>query len=123
MQNPKKLIDAKKNLILLLNLIIDTNFIYKQKDIVNILIGNTNALLNSHNISSNINFGSGKSEDEVYWRSLIWHARVECYISKKIESFGSIKVTEKGDSFLLKPVDFLISVNNEFNDTKQTKNL
>ena len=123
MQNPKKLIDAKKNLILLLNLIIDTKFIYKQKDIVNILIGNTNALLNSHNISSNINFGSGKSEDEVYWRSLIWHARVECYISKKIESFGSIKVTEKGESFLLKPVEFLISVNNEFNDTKQTKNL
>ena len=123
MQNPKKLIDAKKNLILLLNLIIDTKFIYKQKDIVNILIGNTNALLNSHNISSNINFGSGKSEDEVYWRSLIWHARVECYISKKIESLGSIKVTEKGDSFLLKPVDFLISVNNEFDDTKQTKNL
>ena len=80
-------------------------------------------MLNSHNISSNINFGSGKSEDEVYWRSLIWHARVECYISKKIESFGSIKVTEKGESFLLKPVEFLISVNNEFNDTKQTKNL
>ena len=103
MQNPKKSIDASEDLVSVLKLLIDTKFIYKQKDIVSILIGQSNALLNSHNITSNSNFGIGKSKDASYWRSLIWHARVESYMNKNIENYGSISITELGHSFLENP--------------------
>ena len=62
----------------------------KEKDLVNILTGQSNALLNSHNMISNINFGIGKSKDNMYWNGLIWHARVESYIIKNDENYGSI---------------------------------
>ena len=129
MKNPKELVDAKEDLVTLLKLIIDTKFIYKQKDLVSILIGESNALLNSHNISSNKYFGIGKLKDNFYWRSLIWQALAESYISKTIEDFGSIKVTKLGYDFLEKPIKFTIflktnEVNgNEKNIGKKADNL
>ena len=50
MQNPKPKIDVKENLINLLTIISETKGIYKQKDLVSILLGKNNALLTSHNI-------------------------------------------------------------------------
>ncbi len=123
MQNPKKSIDASEDLVSVLKLLIDTKFIYKQKDIVSILIGQSNALLNSHNITSNSNFGIGKSKDASYWRSLIWHARVESYMNKNIENYGSIGITELGHSFLENPDKFVIYYDRDFKDLNQTTNV
>ena len=67
MQNPKNKINVKEQLVLILNLILETKSIYKQKDIVNILIGKNSALLVSHNINDNKYFGSGKSNNEYFW--------------------------------------------------------
>ena len=123
MQNPKKSIDASVDLESVLKLLIDTKFIYKQKDIVSILIGQSNALLNSHNIISNSNFGIGKLKDASYWRSLIWHARVESYVNKNIENYGSIGITELGYSFLENPVKFEIYYDRDFKDSNQITNV
>ena len=108
MQNPKNKINVKDQLVLILNLILETKSIYKQKDIVNILIGKNSALLVSHNINDNKYFGSGKSNKEYFWNGLLWYLRVENMISKKIENFGSLSITEKGLEYLNKPTELSI---------------
>jgi len=108
MQKPKNKINVKEQLVLILNLILETKSIYKQKDIVNILIGKNSALLVSHNINDNKYFGSGKSNNEYFWNGLLWYLRVENMISKKIENFGSLSVTEKGLEYLNNPTELLI---------------
>ena len=123
MRNPKKLLDSKNDLIILIKLLIDTKFIYKQKDLVNILTGQSNALLNSHKMISNINFGIGKSKDNMYWNGLIWHARVESYIIKNVENYGSISVSELGYNFLEKPTKFFIYENNDISQENQKNNI
>ena len=109
MQKPKNKINVKEQLVLILNLILETKSIYKQKDIVNILIGKNSALLVSHNINDNKHFGSGKSNDEYFWNGLLWYLRVENMLSKKIENFGSLSITEKGLEYLNNPTELLIS--------------
>ena len=109
MQKPKNKINAKEQLVLILNLILETKSIYKQKDIVNILIGKNSALLVSHNINDNKYFGSGKSNNEYFWNGLLWYLRVENMILKKIENFGSLSITEKGLEYLNNPTELLIS--------------
>ena len=109
MQKPKNKINVKEQLILILNLILKTKSIYKQKDIVNILIGKNSALLVSHNINDNKYFGSGKSNNEYFWNGLLWYLRVENMILKKIENFGSLSITEKGLEYLNNPTELLIS--------------
>mgnify|MGYP001237137768 FL=1 len=108
MQKPKNKINVKEQLVLILNLILETKSIYKQKDIVNILIGKNSALLVSHNINDNKYFGSGKSNNEYFWNGLLWYLRVENMILKKIENFGSLSITEKGLKYLNNPTELLI---------------
>ena len=108
MQNPKNKINVKEQLVLILNLILETKSIYKQKDIVNILIGKNSALLVSHNINDNKYYGSGKSNNEYFWNGILWYLRVENMISKKVENFGSLSITEKGLEYLNKPTELSI---------------
>ncbi len=111
MQDSKPKINVKENLIKVLKIISKTKSIYKQKDIVSILIGKNNALLNSHNITEHNFFGIGKSKDEQFWNGLLWFLRAENMVLKKVENFGSLTLTEKGLEYLNNPVDLLIPVN------------
>ena len=123
MRNPKQKLNVKKAVIIVLNVISKTKFIYKQKDIINILIGANNALLNSHNILSSEFFGIGKENDKNFWNSLIWHLRVEGFILKKIDSFGILSLTKKGENFITNPTDILISIPETKEDVKEEKNI
>ena len=123
MQNPKNKIDVKQELLSVIKLIIETKSIYKQKDIVDILIGDSNALLSSHKINESKFFGIGKSEDKDFWNSVIWFARVENMISKKIESFGSLIVTEKGLKYLDNPIDIMMPLVSEQTESNKSNDL
>ena len=123
MRDPKQKLNVKKAVIIVLNIISKTKFIYKQKDIINILIGANNALLNSHNILSSEFFGIGKENDKNFWNSLIWHLRVEGFILKKIDSFGILSLTTKGENFISNPTDILISIPETKEDVKEEKNI
>ena len=111
MQNPKPKIDVKENLISLLTIISETKGIYKQKDLVSILLGKNNALLSSHNIADNKYFGSGQSKNEQFWNGLLWCLRAEGMVLKKVENFGSLVITEKGLKYLKNPKELLIPIN------------
>ena len=123
MRDPKQKLNVKKAVTIVLNIISKTKFIYKQKDIINILIGANNALLNSHNILSSEFFGIGKENDKNFWNSLIWHLRVEGFILKKIDSFGILSLTKKGENFISNPTDILISIPETKEDVKEEKNI
>ena len=123
MRDPKQKLNVKKAVIIVLNIISKTKFIYKQKDIINILIGANNALLNSHNILSSEFFGIGKENDKNFWNSLIWHLRVEGFILKKIDSFGILSLTKEGENFISNPTDIFISIPETKEDVKEEKNI
>ena len=118
MQNPKPKIDVKENLINVLTIISETKGIYKQKDLVSILLGKNNALLASHNIVDNKYFGSGKSKNEQFWNGLLWYLRAEGMVHKKVENFGSLAINEKGLKYLKNPKELLIPIN-ENNSAKE----
>ncbi len=111
MQNPKPKIDVKENLIKLLTIISETKGIYKQKDLVGILLGKNNALLTSHKIVDYKYFGSGKSKNEQFWNCLLWCLRAEGMVLKKVENFGSLAISEKGLKYLKNPKELLIPIN------------
>ena len=119
MQNPKPKIDVKENLINLLTIISETKGIYKQKDLVSILLGKNKALLTSHNIVDNKYFGSGQSKNEQFWNGLLWYLRAEGMVLKKVENFGSLTITEKGLKYLKNPKELLIPINENNSATEK----
>ncbi|MBT8252877.1 MAG: ATP-dependent DNA helicase, partial [Bacteroidia bacterium] len=70
-KNPKKQVQAKKEVIILLEVIKATNGKYKAKDLVNVIVGKPNALIISHKTNEQAVFGRGKEHDDAYWMALI----------------------------------------------------
>lgn len=108
-RNPKPKHEAKEQVILLLEVIRDTNEHYKAKDLVMTLVGKANAMLKSHKTHQQEFFGKGKDKSEIYWMSLIRQLMVAGYIRKEIEQYGVFKLTDLGREFIKKPSSFMMT--------------
>tara|TARA_B100001250_G_scaffold414135_1_gene450858 strand:- start:3741 stop:5930 length:2190 start_codon:yes stop_codon:yes gene_type:complete len=121
---PKEKIESKEELIVLLNTVIETNQKYKFKEIIKILLGETNALIISHKTQEKDIFGKGKldGKDKSYWKSLVRQSIVFGFLKKDIEDYGLIKTTSKGKDFIKKPLSFLISKDQNFDQNLDISN-
>ena len=108
-RNPKTKTEAKDEVTLLLKTIKDTNELYKSKEIVNTLIGKSNALIKSHKTDAHELFGKGKDKDASFWMALLRQVLVAGYLKKDIESYGVVKLTKRGKDYLNNPQSFMMS--------------
>ena len=97
---PKDKIDATKELHLLLNIIKNTNQKLKTKEIVKIVVGETNSIINSYDLQKTSYFGEGSNKSKSFWNSLVCQASISGFIKKNIENYGIIKLTDKGTEYL-----------------------
>lgn len=117
-RNPKVKIEAKDQVVKLLEVVRDTKHIYKSKEVVFTLIGRVNAVIKAHRTDSQTFFGSGSDHDEKYWMALLRQVLVAGLLSKDIETYGVVKITKKGLDFIKKPVSFMMSEDHEYNETE-----
>ena len=115
-RNPKKKVEAQDQVQLLLKVIRDTKEQFKSKEIIFALLGKVNAIIKAHKIDANPLFGKGEAFDERYWMALIRQVLVDGLIKKDIESYGVLKVTEKGHQYIEKPYSFMMSEDHEFSE-------
>jgi ATP-dependent DNA helicase RecQ len=108
-RNPKKKTEAKAEVKLLIEIVLLTKEKYKPKEIVNTIVGNENAMLNSHLTNEQPFFGKGKNKPALYWTALLRQVLVANLIRKEIEEYGVIKVTEAGKEFVKSPFSFLMA--------------
>jgi len=117
-RNPKAKVEAKDQVVKLLQVVRDTKHLYKSKEIVYTLIGKVNATIKAHRTDSQSFFGSGGSFEERHWMALIRQVLVEGLLSKDIETYGILKVTDKGLDFIQHPSSFMMSEDHEYNETE-----
>ncbi len=116
-RNPKKKHEAKDEVQLLLKVVSKTGEIYKSKDLVNTLIGKSNALIISHKTNDQPFFGSGKFRNDKYWMALIRQVLVSRYLKKDIETYGVIRITPEGKDFIDNPVSFMMTEDHVYDET------
>jgi len=116
-RNPKKKIEAQEQTVLLLETVRETNELYRSKDLINVLIGKVNAILKAHGTETNIMFGKGSDFEPKYWMALIRQVLVAGFLSKDIETYGVIKLTEKGKDYLKNPTSFMMTEDHEYTET------
>lgn len=115
-RNPKSKKEAKDEVVKLLKVVRDTKHLYKSKEIVYTLVGKINATIKAHRTDAQTFFGCGAGFEERHWMALIRQVLVENYLSKDIETYGILKVTEKGLKFIDNPVSFMMSEDHEYNE-------
>lgn len=117
-RNPKNKIEAKDQVVKLLEIVRDTKHIYKSKEIVFTLIGRINAVIKAHKTDIQSFFGSGSEHDEKYWMALLRQVLVTGYLSKDIETYGIIKITQEGLDYIKSPVSFMMSEDHEYSESE-----
>jgi len=116
MRYPKKKHEAKDEVTLLLSVIEKTNQQYKSKEVVNVLVGNVNALIKSHRTDTQDFFGCGNEKEYEYWMALLRQVLVAQFLRKDIETYGVIKLTEEGKAYLNDPGSFMMTEDHSFKE-------
>lgn len=117
--NPKKQVEAKELLSAVLEVVGALKEKFKAEYVVNILLGNETAEIQSFKHDELEVFGSGQDEDEKTWNAVIRQALIAGYLEKDIENYGLLKITKKGQSFISSPVSFKIIKDNEFEEEEE----
>ena len=117
-RNPKTKVEAIDQVVKLLEIVRDTKHLYKSKEVVYTLTGKVNAMIKAHRTDIQSFFGSGAAFEERYWMALLRQVLVAGLLSKDIETYGIIKVTNKGLDFIKNPVSFMMSEDHEYNESE-----
>jgi ATP-dependent DNA helicase RecQ len=78
----------------------------KAKHLCAFIAGNITADIKSYRHDQLPLFGKGKERDEHFWNAVIRQSLVGGFITKDIETYGTIKLTEKGRDFIANPTPF-----------------
>ena len=117
--NPRKQVEAKELLVAVLEVVSALKEKFKSDYVVNILIGNETAEIQSFKHNELEVFGSGQDEDEKIWNAVIRQGLIAGYLEKDIENYGLLKISKKGKDFMNKPVSFKITEDNEFDEEEE----
>ena len=114
--HPKEKVEAKENVVKVLQVLKALDERFATDYAVNILIGRLTPNITMFRHNGIPEFGIGKNEPVHYWNSLIRQMLLQELLNKEIEDYGILKISKKGHDFLKKPKSFLIVLNNLFED-------
>jgi ATP-dependent DNA helicase RecQ len=89
----------------------------KSKHVCAFLSGGVTAEIKSYRHDQMPMFGIGKEKDEHFWNAVIRQTVVGGLLYKDVETYGTLKFTEKGRSFLAKPESYLLLKQHDFSGT------
>ena len=113
--NPKKQVEAQDMLCTVIETILDVKENFKSDYIIDILEGNETSEVLAHHHDELDVFGTGKEEEKL-WNAVINQALIAGYLTKDVENYGLLKVTEKGEEFFKNPTSFMIVEDKDFDE-------
>ncbi len=114
--NPKKQVEAKDMLEMLIETVIALKENFKAEHVVDVIVGKETSDVLSHKHEELECFGAGSDDDVKRWNAVIRQAVIAGYISKDVENYGLLKVTDEGRAFLEKPCSFKIVEDKNFEE-------
>lgn len=115
-KHPKQQVEAKTNLIKLLEVIVATKEHFRDDYIKDILLGHKTEEVCAHRHEQIEVFGCGDDESECKWNAVIRQALISGYLDKDVDNYGVLKITEEGRNFLNHPTSFMIVEDRNYNE-------
>ncbi len=107
-RNPKEKQEGKEYVVQLLKSIDALKETQRAKHYCLFLAGVANSDITSYKHHELPLFGIGKEKDEHFWNAVIRQSVVAGLVSKDIETYGVLKLTEAGKEFLASPKSFML---------------
>ncbi len=112
--HPKEKFEGKSFLILGLKAILGVQQKFKSEHIAHVLAGIANSAVKTYNHHESEYFGAGKDKDIKFWNAVFRQALVAGLITKDIENYGLLKLTDAGHEYLKKPYSIMLTQDHDF---------
>ncbi len=119
--SPKKKVEAKELLLNLMETIGALKSKFDSEHVIKVLCGEETSAVKDFKHDTLECFGIGNEYDQEVWANVIRQAIIDGYISKKVDSYGTLKITAKGKKFITKPVSFKIVESDEDEELNEDK--
>jgi ATP-dependent DNA helicase RecQ len=120
--HPKAQFEGNEAVVLVLETILAVKEKFKADHITNILSGKVTSAIKSYKHHKIEFFGAGEDKDEKFWNMVIRQALIAKLLTKDIENYGLLKVTQKGQEFLENPTSFMLAEDHDYADTTDEEN-
>jgi len=110
-KKPKKQFDAEEQLSTLLKFIDKTGEKFDDAHLLNVFLGLETTQTIAYEHSKVPEFGIGKQEGELLWKSVIRQAVLNNYLFKDIDNYGLLKLTKQGKDFIINPYSLKFILN------------
>lgn len=111
---PKEQIDVKTELQQALAAVLELDENYPLKTLLEYVRGDETKQMKDFGFTKRPSFGVGNKQDETFWSSVFRQALLNNMLRKDIESYGLLKVTEAGHTFMKQPTTFKIPIDHDF---------
>ncbi len=120
--HPKSQFEGNEAVVSVLETILAVKEKFKADHIANILSGKVTSAIKSYKHHKLEFFGIGEDKDEKFWNMVIRQALIAKFLTKDIENYGLLKVTQKGMEFLENPTSFMLAEDHDYADTADEEN-
>jgi len=117
--HPKKKFEGKQYVLLVLQTVLAVKQQFKNKHIINIILGKTAATIKSYKHNKLEVFGKGSDRDEKFWNAVIRQTLIERLLTKDIENYGLLKVSPEGMQFLKNPYSIMLVDDHDFENPEE----
>lgn len=110
-KKPKKQFDAESQLSTLLKFIEKSGEKFDDAHLLNVFLGLETAQTIAYEHSKVPEFGIGKEDGELMWKSIIRQAVLNNFLFKDIDNYGLLKLTKQGRDFIVNPYSLKFILN------------
>ena len=117
-KQPKKSFDGTEEISTILETVIAVKEKFALDHIVNVITGKAENAIKLHQHDQLEIFGEGDDHDTKFWTAIGRQALLAGFLSKDIETYGTLKVTDTGHAFLKKPHKIMVVEDNDYGNTE-----
>jgi ATP-dependent DNA helicase RecQ len=117
--HPKKRFEGKQYVSIVLETVLAVKQQFKQKHIINIILGKSTAHIKSYKHNKLRVFGSGSEKDEKFWNAVVRQTLIERLLLKDIENYGLLKISPEGTQFLKKPYSIMLVDDHDYENIEE----
>jgi ATP-dependent DNA helicase RecQ len=114
----KQYFSAEEPLLKVLKMVEEFGEKFDDHYLINVLLGQETAQIQSYKHHQSKHFGIGKEEGLNLWKSLVRQAILDNYLIKDVDNFGLLRLSESGTEFINNPFSLKFILNREM-DFKQ----
>lgn len=115
-RHPKEKVEVTEEMKHALSSVVALDENYKIKILVDFISGKETKEMKDFRFTKKPLFGVGKEKDDTFWSSILRHALLNDLVYKDIESYGLLKMTDKGRAFIETPVPIKIPINHNYEE-------